>query len=141
MRPGVVCTEISRPLESNARPFEPLVFSRKVETLLSLSIFVIRLAFVSVKIEAAVGKRDRSFGALKSFLDHGDLRAAFDDAGDVRRDRVGGRWCGRGDLGGLTVRGRDAERAEQNDSDLHGSPPSENRWVTLPLVRPYSLGT
>jgi hypothetical protein len=26
--PAVVCTEINRPFASNARPFEPLVFSR-----------------------------------------------------------------------------------------------------------------
>jgi hypothetical protein len=54
--PGVVWTLINRPFESNARPFEPFVFSRNVEVLLSLSIRVMRFAFVSVKIRLPSGR-------------------------------------------------------------------------------------
>jgi hypothetical protein len=53
--PGVVCTEINRPLLSNANPFEPLVFSRKVEVWLLASMRVIRFACVSVKMRLPSG--------------------------------------------------------------------------------------
>ena len=54
--PGTVCTEISRPLASKPRPFEPLVFSRKVVVApVSLSMRVMRLAWVSVKIRLPSG--------------------------------------------------------------------------------------
>ena len=47
---------MSRPLASQASPFEPLVFSRNVDVwLVSLSILVIRFAWVSVKIRLPSG--------------------------------------------------------------------------------------
>ena len=53
--PGVVWTEMSRPLESHARPFEPFVFSRNVEVVPSAAIRVMRFACVSVKIRLPSG--------------------------------------------------------------------------------------
>jgi hypothetical protein len=50
-----VCTEMIRPLESKPKPFDRFVFSRNVEMLLFLSIFVMRLPAVSVKMRLPSG--------------------------------------------------------------------------------------
>ena len=55
--PGVVCTEISRPLASKPSPLDPLVLSRNTDVApVSLSMRVMRLAWVSVKIRLPSGR-------------------------------------------------------------------------------------
>ena len=85
--PATVCVEISRPFESNARPFDPFEFSRNVETFPSLSIFDDSVGLRLGEDHAAIGKRDGPFSSLKPFLDDRDRRTSRDHTRNTRAPR------------------------------------------------------